>query len=104
MTAGTLNIRADASIAIGTGHVMRCLALGQAWQDAGGRVVFATIGLTSPVEQRLRSEGIEIVKFNGAPGSVQDASQLEELACAHHADWVVVDGYQFEAEYQRKVH
>jgi UDP-2,4-diacetamido-2,4,6-trideoxy-beta-L-altropyranose hydrolase len=103
MTAGTLNIRADASIAIGTGHVMRCLALGQAWQDAGGRVVFATIGLTSPVEQRLRSEGIEIVKFNGAPGSVQDASQLEELACAHHADWVVVDGYQFEAEYQRKV-
>jgi len=32
-----LLIRADADTQIGTGHLMRCLALGQAWQDAGGR-------------------------------------------------------------------
>jgi UDP-2,4-diacetamido-2,4,6-trideoxy-beta-L-altropyranose hydrolase len=103
MAPGTLVVRSDASNAIGTGHVMRCLALAQAWQDEGGRVVFATIDLGSALEQRLRLEGIEIAKFNGAPGSTQDASQLEELSRAHHADWVVVDGYQFDAEYQRRM-
>jgi UDP-2,4-diacetamido-2,4,6-trideoxy-beta-L-altropyranose hydrolase len=98
-----LVIRADSSIVMGAGHVMRCLALAQAWQDVGGRVVFATGDLSSAIEQRLRSEQVEVVKFNGLRGAAQDASQLEELGRAHHADWVVVDGYQFDADYQRKV-
>jgi UDP-2,4-diacetamido-2,4,6-trideoxy-beta-L-altropyranose hydrolase len=103
MAPGTLIIRADASVAIGTGHVMRCLALAQAWRDAGGRVVFATNDLSPAIEPRLRSERIEVVKCNAVGGSAQDALQLEELSRAHHADWVVVDGCQFNAEYQRKV-
>ena len=35
-----LVIRVDASTQIGTGHLMRCLALAQAWKDAGGQVTF----------------------------------------------------------------
>lgn len=103
MAPGTLVVRSDASSAIGTGHVMRCVALAQAWQDAGGRVVFATYDLSPAIEQLLRSEQVEIVRFNSPPGGAQDAAQLEELSRAHHADWAVVDGYQFNAEYQRKV-
>ena len=37
-----LIVRADADSQMGTGHLMRCLALGQAWKDAGGEVLFLT--------------------------------------------------------------
>ena len=43
---GTLLIRADANSAMGTGHVMRCIALGQAWQDIGGAVQFGLASLS----------------------------------------------------------
>ncbi len=103
MGSKALVVRADAGVAMGTGHVMRCLALAQAWQDAGGNVVFAMAQSTPAVEERLGSERIEIVRLNGFAGSAQDATQLSELAHSHGADWLVVDGYQFDAEFQRRV-
>ena len=38
----SLVIRVDADSKIGMGHLMRCLALAQAWKDAGGKVMFVT--------------------------------------------------------------
>lgn len=85
---------------MGTGHVMRCLALAQAWQDAGGKVVFAAAELLPSLRERLLSEGIDVVAVEGRPGS-PDARQVADLAQRLSARWVVVDGYQFHAEYQR---
>jgi len=100
MAPRTLLIRADASIAMGTGHVMRCLALAQAWQDAGGDVVFAMAQSTPTIDARLHAELIEIVCLQVTAGSGQDATQAGELARSRRADWVVVDGYQFDEKYQ----
>lgn len=101
MSAGTLIIRADASIAMGTGHVMRCVALAQAWQDEGGECIFAVAEASPVLKERVRSEKFEFATVSASPGTPQDATQLVELARAHHARWIVVDGYQFDVEYQR---
>jgi UDP-2,4-diacetamido-2,4,6-trideoxy-beta-L-altropyranose hydrolase len=101
--ARTLIIRADASVAIATGHVMRCLALAEAWQDAGGEVVFAMAESTPAIEARLRLEGMEIVQVQASPNSVEDASKVSALASDRQAIWVAVDGYRFDSEYQSKL-
>jgi len=97
--AGTLLIRADAGIASGMGHGMRCLAIAQAWQDAGGDCVFA-LNEIAALEQRLCSERMTVSPIDAPAGSQQDLAQLVKLARVNNASWVVVDGYVFNGEYQ----
>lgn len=98
-----LIIRADSDTRMGTGHVMRCLALVQAWQERGGSAVFLVAPETSPLEGRLRAEGMEVVYLSEKPGSREDAEALASLARERGASWVVVDGYHFDAAYQKAV-
>jgi UDP-2,4-diacetamido-2,4,6-trideoxy-beta-L-altropyranose hydrolase len=100
---GTLLIRADANVAMGTGHVMRCLALGQAWQDAGGRCVFAMSASTPAVDRRLKEEGMGIEHLDVAAGRPEDAKETAYVASKKAAEWIVVDGYQFDSEYQSAI-
>jgi len=99
MTLGTLMIRADASVAIGTGHVMRCLALAQKWQDSGGRAVFAMTESTPSLGRSLHTQGMQVVELKSSAGTA-DAKELARVAQDHDATWVVVDGYAFDSEYQ----
>ena len=105
MTAGSPNlvIRADGDARIGTGHVMRCLALGQAWQDAGGGVVFLTAPGTEALESRLGREGFEIHHVRAAPGSAEDGAETVRMSDACGAEWMVVDGYHFGPDYLQAV-
>jgi UDP-2,4-diacetamido-2,4,6-trideoxy-beta-L-altropyranose hydrolase len=100
-----LLFRTDASLTMGTGHVMRCIALAQAAQDAGGRVVFAMAESTAGVQTRLAGELQEVLFLSSAAscaaGSDDDAQQTIALARERAVDWIVVDGYQFTALYQR---
>jgi len=98
---GRLLIRADANVAMGTGHVMRCLALAQAWQDAGGNATFAMAQPSAWAGERLSRESTEVLEISGSAGSEEDAEQTAVLAGENAADWIVVDGYQFAANYQR---
>jgi len=96
-----LLIRADAAPEIGTGHVMRCLALGQAWQDAGGSCTLLAAELPAPLRERLAAEGMQTERVAAEPGSMADAEECSRLASAIGADWVVVDGYQFSTGFQK---
>ena len=100
MGIGTLLIRADASTAIGTGHVMRCIALAEAWNDAGGKTVFATAQNTESIRKRVANESCEILAVPFAKGSEDDLQHTIALGQKQNCEWVVVDGYQFGADYQ----
>lgn len=86
-----LLIRADASPEIGTGHVMRCLALAQAWQEEGGGVVFLSTASSPLIEKRLRQEGVHLVALHDA----EAWSHTLAAITAERPDWVVLDGYSF---------
>jgi len=98
-----LVFRADGDTRIGTGHAMRCLALAQAWQDCGGHTVFVMASCASSLEERLRREGVTVSPIAAPAGSTQDAALTIEAARRHSARWIVVDGYQFDADYQKAI-
>jgi UDP-2,4-diacetamido-2,4,6-trideoxy-beta-L-altropyranose hydrolase len=99
-----LLIRCDASVRIGTGHAMRCVALAQAWQDAGGDAVFVMAQSTEAVARRIVGEKMEFVHVQQTPGSPGDSDRIITLARQQAAQWVVVDGYVFGADYQACLH
>lgn len=98
-----LVIRADGNATIGTGHVMRCLALAQCWQDRGGRVVFVSAEIVPALTDRLNAEAIVCVSIGCTRGSNADAVETAAVATSNGARWVVADGYCFGLEWQRKV-
>jgi UDP-2,4-diacetamido-2,4,6-trideoxy-beta-L-altropyranose hydrolase len=103
MSPGNILIRADASPDIGTGHVMRCLALAQSWQDAGGASTFLMAQSTPSIQARLAAENSKILSLPAVPGSKDDVDLTNECASRIQADWVVVDGYAFGTEYQEQI-
>ena len=103
MKLGKILIRADAGVEMGTGHVMRCLGLAQAWQDAGGEAAFAMASSTSAIEKRLSAEGLQVLAVPARAGTNEDANATAKLALDHAAEWIVADGYRFGSEYQERV-
>jgi UDP-2,4-diacetamido-2,4,6-trideoxy-beta-L-altropyranose hydrolase len=98
-----LLVRADASLAIGAGHVMRCLAIAEAFRERGGRVSFLSSDLSPSLAERLRAPGIELVPLPAsvAPASREDALATAELARTLAPVTLLVDGYSFARDYLR---
>jgi UDP-2,4-diacetamido-2,4,6-trideoxy-beta-L-altropyranose hydrolase len=98
-----LLVRADASAAVGSGHVMRCLALVQAWGSRSGPVWFLSRCSNETLRQRIQAAGAEFLSLPPDASQHLDVQStltlLEELKPAY----VVLDGYDFDLGYQRAV-
>jgi UDP-2,4-diacetamido-2,4,6-trideoxy-beta-L-altropyranose hydrolase len=99
----TMLIRADATPSLGTGHVMRCLALAQAAQPLGWDVRMAGRVAVPWVVERLGKEGIPFTPLEGdVPGEENPAELLRQIG-AESSGWVVLDGYHFGPDCQKAV-
>jgi len=99
MTPTTLIIRADASSLMGTGHVMRCLALAEPWLAAGSEVILAAQLMPEALGERAIKAGVMPHSISAEAGGIEDAQQTAALVARHPGAWLVVDGYQFGEGY-----
>lgn len=110
-----VEIRTDASPALGSGHVMRCLALADALAARGASVRFLTRELPAHLAGLLARHGHAHVTLElAAPGEGEEAPQAawpvarqEQDARATQAalagdspDWLVVDHYGLDARWE----
>jgi len=86
-TGARLAVRPDHGSGVGGGHLGRCLALAQAWRDAGGQVFLVADDPPLAWRQRWAREGATIIPTARWP--VAEAYAL--------------DGYRFGPEVQRDV-
>jgi UDP-2,4-diacetamido-2,4,6-trideoxy-beta-L-altropyranose hydrolase len=105
-----LLIRADASVRIGTGHVMRCLALAHACRAQGGEVVFLSHCENQVLRQRIRDLDFKFLPLEESyPAPTDLQITLATLAQLRTDQWraarvcLVLDGYHFDSVYQRAV-
>ena len=101
-----LYVRADADGKIGTGHIMRCIALAQAWQDQGGEVTFISHCESEALSERIQREGFKFIDLDHVcPDSADLKNTLSILKneSADQKNWLVLDGYHFTLEYQKSI-
>lgn len=96
-----LIFRVDASPDIGTGHLMRCLALGQAWKDVGGKAIFITACQSEDLIQRLRTENFHTYLIPKQYSLSFDWNQTKNIINNYANALIVLDGYHFDENYQR---
>jgi len=110
--------RADASVMIGTGHVMRCLTLAEVLRDAGASCAFVIRNHPGHLADRIAARGFEVMLLDppvGQGGTAppvhaawagvpwqQDAEETR-AAMGSNVDWLVIDHYAFDARWQRAV-
>ena len=91
MTDRSLAIRADAGPGVGAGHVMRSLALADAWRRGGRSVEWFSVSMPEVLTELIADRGIAQHHL----ASPDEWDVLCSWARRHAAAWVAVDGYGF---------
>lgn len=97
----SLIVRADAGSQIGNGHLMRCLALAQAWHAEGGRAIFLSHCESQAVRSGIEAAGFGFVPLEKPHPDPSDFRCSVALIKEVEAEWLVLDGYQFGPTFQK---
>ncbi len=99
-------VRADASVELGGGHVMRCLALAERLREGGGEVGFLCRDLPGNLNSVVAGQGFTV--FPLPPGE-RDAEFSWEADVRHslaaleswgELDWLIVDHYSLDIRWE----
>lgn len=118
----SIAFRVDASTAIGTGHVMRCLTLAEALRDHDAQSYFICRDHEGSLSDLIEQRGFEAVRLpRVAPPSIgsdgssyahwlaadwrADALQTREVIArqAHTPLWLIVDHYGIDEQWEREL-
>lgn len=95
-------MRADASVAVGTGHVMRCLALADALRDQGAEVLFICRELPGNLCDFIAGTGFPVYRLPAGDRFVaEEDARRSALLIAGKPEWLVVDHYGIGATWER---
>ncbi|MBB1073508.1 UDP-2,4-diacetamido-2,4,6-trideoxy-beta-L-altropyranose hydrolase [Rhodoferax sp. 4810] len=94
--------RVDASISLGTGHVMRCLVLAEELKKRGVITQFVCRELLNNLYEKILVQGHEVTFLpTGLNNFLHDAEQ-SRLAF-QQADWLVVDHYELDRFWEKQL-
>jgi len=115
-------IRTDASVVMGTGHVMRCLTLADELRHQGHTVTFICRELEGNLCDLVSHQGYEVLRLpytNSASDGIGEGlyekwlavrmnlemQQVEKILSAHDGmvDWLVVDHYALDRRWHQQM-
>ncbi len=99
-------IRTDASVEIGSGHLMRCLTLADQLRTEGAQVAFVCRDLPGALFELLQNQGYPHAKLPTEEFPSQERDAEETLRVARKLfpkgfEWLVVDHYGLDAKWER---
>ena len=111
--------RVDASLVIGTGHVMRCLTLSQVLKENGVDVKFICRRHKGNLIDKIRLSGFNVYELEVLENSEvdanlahshwlgatqeQDANDCNDMLKAEKTDWLIVDHYALDEQWQKSL-
>jgi UDP-2,4-diacetamido-2,4,6-trideoxy-beta-L-altropyranose hydrolase len=119
-----VTFRVDASVAIGSGHVMRCMTLATALRDRGAQCQFICRAHNGNLIELLRQRGFDVVELTlrdgdgegivadtSAPAHANwldcdwkaDAVETRAVLQALQPDWLVIDHYALDRRWEAEV-
>lgn len=93
--------RTDSSLAIGSGHVMRCYSLANALVEKNHDVKFICKNLPGNLISFLENSDFPVIRLPDGISEGEDVHFSSEIVNLEQPDWLVVDHYKINYEWEQ---
>jgi UDP-2,4-diacetamido-2,4,6-trideoxy-beta-L-altropyranose hydrolase len=109
--------RVDASLQIGSGHVMRCLTLAEVLRENGAKVKFICRKHSGNLIKKIKEKNFQVIELEVSNNTdvklkhaswlgatqQQDADDCIDILKAEKLDWLIVDHYALDEQWQKRL-